>query len=349
MKHIYCAVLITLISQLANCQQARESNYKLHVEVTDEQGNPVNGASVHTIKLVLPVGGISGNFERNPVILTNAAGVAIIEYKSINHASGGPSPNASVSKNGWYASSTEVSTWPSDSKIKNNTYEAKCSVILKPIKNPIPMIARNNLRIRTPEFEMKYSFDLEKGQALPPYGEGVNADIEFTLSGKRVDSPDPEKEMIDFHMEITCPNKEDGFVEFLAEDTKEFSTGSKLISAHEAPLDGYVKKIIRKATTDSEGKIGGINNQNETEGKKCYYFRVRTRKDAQGKIISSHFGKMYGPLEIRPAFKRYGHDISKGQGGFYIQYLYFNPTPNDSNLEFDPERNLYLKGNVPHP
>ena len=108
-------------------------------------------------------------------------------------------------------------------------------------------------------------------------------------------------------------------------------------------------KIERIYVTDSDGGLATSIKTRAEDERKCYYFRVRTTRDANGKIVTAHYGKMYGPLEIRPAMRRWGHDVSKGQGGFFISYLYFNPTPNDRNVEFDPKRNLIPDGNVDIP
>ncbi len=52
-----------------------------------------------------------------------------------------------------------------------------------------------------------------------------------------------------------------------------------------------------------------------------YFFRLRTVVDEKGEIVSCHYAKAYGDI---PDLK-----------------IYFNPTPNDPNLEFDPKRNLF--------
>jgi hypothetical protein len=53
---------------------------------------------------------------------------------------------------------------------------------------------------------------------------------------------------------------------------------------------------------------------------KIYYFRVRTALDHQGNVVSAHYGKIYGD---------------------FMQFrYYFNPTPNDRNVEFDTKQNL---------
>jgi hypothetical protein len=51
-----------------------------------------------------------------------------------------------------------------------------------------------------------------------------------------------------------------------------------------------------------------------------YYFRVRTKLDENGNVVSARYGKIYGD---------------------FMQFSYYlNPTPNDRNVEFDPKQNL---------
>ena len=51
----------------------------------------------------------------------------------------------------------------------------------------------------------------------------------------------------------------------------------------------------------------------------CMIFRTRTRVDENGKLVSAHYGKIYGPWEFSTVIR--------------IKDIYFNPTPNDLNLE----------------
>ena len=76
-------------------------------------------------------------------------------------------------------------------------------------------------------------------------------------------------------------------------------------SAHEAPADGYQREVSQTETTNP--------NRN-------FYFRVRTKLDENGNVVSARYGKIYGDL---------------------AQFTYyFNPTPNSRNIEFDPKQNL---------
>ena len=60
---------------------------------------------------------------------------------------------------------------------------------------------------------------------------------------------------------------------------------------------------------------------------KYLVFRVRSLSTPDGKILKTHYGKIYPFISLE------GNQLK-------IMRIYFNPTPNDTNLEFDPERNL---------
>ena len=64
-----------------------------------------------------------------------------------------------------------------------------------------------------------------------------------------------------------------------------------------------------------------------------YFFRIRTEVNEDGEVDYALYGKIYGDIEFGGA----------GQEGSYLKVnaYYLNPTPNDLNLEFDPEKNLF--------
>jgi hypothetical protein len=71
-----------------------------------------------------------------------------------------------------------------------------------------------------------------------------------------------------------------------------------------------------------------------------YFLRTRVQLDADGDIISANYAKIYDEIRFD----------ARGLVSFWY---YYNPTPNDRNLEFDPARNLFpqsMKGaNVANP
>jgi len=68
-----------------------------------------------------------------------------------------------------------------------------------------------------------------------------------------------------------------------------------------------------------EGKV--------VESDEYMVIRSRVKCDEQGKIVSANYSKLIGPV-------RFGSSVD-------IFQSVFNPRPNDTNLEFDPKRNLY--------
>ena len=62
-------------------------------------------------------------------------------------------------------------------------------------------------------------------------------------------------------------------------------------------------------------------------GKEEYLvLRTRVLHDQKGNIISSNFSRILGEFKVVPS-------VTSAE-------VIFNPRPNDTNLEFDPERNL---------
>ena len=68
-------------------------------------------------------------------------------------------------------------------------------------------------------------------------------------------------------------------------------------------------------------------------------FRTRTKVDDEGRLLSAHYGKIYGPFEYKVNF------VMESRG------IYFNPTANDPNLEDDvtyKESEVYFNQRLPH-
>ena len=106
---------------------------------------------------------------------------------------------------------------------------------------------------------------------------------------------------------VSFPTPGDGIQEFDAPVfVQEAEKGiSDLKSSHEAPANGYQSEVSQAEMTNP--------NRN-------FYFRVRTKSDENGNVVSTRYGKIYGDL---------------------AQFTYYlNPTPNSRNIEFDPKQDL---------
>lgn len=341
---------ITLITTLGSCQEITRTSCELNVTVSLEDGTPIEGAKLsvgYSIGAIPnPGGGFPKSTGERTEVISGPDGKSKLQFRTA-----GTYPNALliVEKEGFYDSKYQKIEWRQPVK-DDVPWTANLSAILKPIKNPIAMAAFREVRFSTPKSGVDYGYDLEMGKLVAPYGEGSVTDLIFKLTGTRADVKQQQpKEAINFRMEIKCVNPDDGFVEFITPDIKENPQGSRLSSSNEAPLGNYIRTIDRFYITDDSGSRGKTFSLIQEDENKCYYFRIRTKRDEKGSITSCHYGKMYGPLELRPALKKAGHDPSKGEGGFFMNYVYFNPIENSRNVEFDINKNLNSGENVERP
>ncbi len=213
------------------------------------------------------------------------------------------------------------------------------TITLPRIIAPIPLRAKRvglNLADKTLPAEAWLGYDFALGTALPPYGHGLIADIEFRLSPRQVgwnESPASlvEKRLDSYfaefstdkfaryfgrwmtQLQVRFPEKNSGMVR-----AQTFWTHCALKMPHQAPLSGYQSEFV--FTVDSQAST---IERSENIG---YFIRSRTLVEPSGKIISANYAKIMGPIEF-------------SHTGLTFTY-YANPTANDTNLEYDIERNL---------
>jgi hypothetical protein len=138
------------------------------------------------------------------------------------------------------------------------------------------------------------------------------ARMEWTMDKFRVDYV-----KWDAVMEVSFSVKEEGIYE-----TSQFLKYSQLKMPHSAPTEGYVP------TWRYEGRSYKAKAYREDVG---YFLRTRVRLDRDGNIASANYAKIMGDFLVAT------------KGGQVAFTYYFNPLPNDRNLEFDPKKNLFPK------
>ncbi len=125
---------------------------------------------------------------------------------------------------------------------------------------------------------------------------------------------------------MTFSNEDDGIIEF--PDPQPEKEGSIFRLPRFAPEIGYTNRwSLYGFETETESSY----SENAKRGNLNYLYRVRTKKDETGKIISAHYGKIRGPIKFGAYAKATSLSIT----------YYFNPTPLDRNMEFDPKQNLF--------
>ena len=208
------------------------------------------------------------------------------------------------------------------------------TVLLQRIERPIPLFVKQLFyrgydSVSSNYFDIgkgKMQFDLIKGSFLPPIGKGEYADICFTRL---------EREDLgigtNFNGRTSLAYRDGMMVEFLGEGNGLVEIPSKKtdgIKIRTAPLDGYKADYLV-----AKGKDKSVNYFTSSNPDRNFAFRIRMNKDADGKIVSAYYGKIYGDID----FKKFTSKVPVAAPSFMY---YLNPNPLDRNLEWDMKNNL---------
>lgn len=273
------------------------------IHVVDEGGVPVSNALVHVTFQQGHDFTLDKKKESHFDLLTDTNGIVFAKDRLLHDI------RYRVQKKGWYVTEgKQAFKKPSELAQEWLNPHATNIVFLKKIKNPIPMYVKQ-VRLGIPEYEKPIGFDLDKGDWVTPYGNGIHTDL---IAYAECDSPEDVFNH-NFRMTISFPNEKDGII---ADGVYSSDSGSRLRSDHMAPKTGYSSEWVQ-VRHRTKHKIIEYNYDSNRK----YYFRIRTKLDEHGNIVSAQYGKIYGD--------------------FFVFTYYLNPTPNDRNVEFDPEQNLF--------
>ena len=230
--------------------------------------------------------------------------------------------------------------YPEDGKWKpwNETIE----VVVKEKLNPIPMYANgNNFKTNIPVIDEWVGYDFEYNDWVAPHGKGLIADIEVFLSEAK---PTEEDEIEELKIRFPYPLAGAYVMK------KDLNCDFKSVY-HANPGTTYQQEIrwYTKLQTKDELNHPLFRKErrfipttriveNEILSKDDYLiFRTRTKVDEDGNLIEARYGKIYGPIEFRV-------DLADKRPSYRkrveLSNYYFNPTINDTNLEYDSKRNL---------
>ena len=243
----------------------------------------------------------------------------------------------SVPPKGFYTGDS----WGTDFKKKNifGVWQPDNLVVtlrLQRVENPIPLFVRQifsraSASVSSNYFDIgkgKMEFDLIKGSFLPPIGKGEYADICFTRL---------EREDLgigtNFNGRTSLAYRDRMMVAFLGEGNGLVEISSKKtdgIKIRTAPLDGYKADYLI-----AKGKDRSVKYFTSSDPDRNFAFRIRTKKDADGKIVSAYYGKIYGDID----FKKLDFSLKVFVAAPSFMY-YLNPKPLDRNLEWDMKTNL---------
>ena len=280
------------------------------IRVIDDDQKPIEGAKVGA-GFELPYWVNQPYRARTNEGVTSSDGLVTLREKTSGRVTFG------VTKDGYYQTMGRAIDFASQIQ-KGKRLEAEVAVILKKKVNPIAIYARK-VRTEIPAGTAAVGFDLRTGDWVVPYGKGATSDIMFTLKRQFSDRRNYEVSVT-----ITFPGKDDGVRSI---DAKDADSGSALRLPRTAPAEGYESKLVASIAA-SESDPG----HERAEANRSYFFRVRTVIDEGGKVKSALFGKIDGGFRL---------DAINSKTCFVLFTYYLNPTSNDRNMEFNPQKNLF--------
>lgn len=289
---------------LPNDAYAKIALAQVRIKVVDQDGCVVPDATVW--------GGFTCGGGMNDFVLvdgvTNTNGTYVAQGKCNEFL------RFEVRKEGYYRTDTKIyfarsKAAPLVVDGKWQPYGETRTVVLKRIKNPHEMSGPDCPPQRKVKIYDKWlGFDLEKGDFLPPMGVGTEADmlVRFRLNGRM---PHDWSIMMDVSFTNSpyagaCRLKKDGWSDmkssYYADTNAVYQTDFTFKYCHEKGVYPYSDKL----------------NQDE-----YMIFRIRTKVDRDGKLVSARYGKLYGPWNFEDA------------GGSQIYKVFLNSKDNDANLE----------------
>ncbi len=278
------------------------------IEVIDGYGNPVKGAKV-VGRFNLGHRMSSGSTNRNGKTQLVGSLQSIARYE--------------VTKTGYYDTNVTVGY------TKSNTV----TILLRKKRNPIAMYATKLTRkkaLKIPVLNEKVGFDLFESDWVYPGYTGLKQDIFFKAGFDH----SPNKIMYDnlpvkYFIETSFPNIGDGIQKAELDPNWRFS---EFKLAYNAPGNNYKSKLESNYYSPNDRGGSEKNNFDDT-----FYMRIRSRTDDNGQIIQANYCKVLegiAALEITEN-KNYTGDM-------VLSLVYYcNPSPNDTNIEFDPSKNLF--------
>ena len=296
---------------------------RLQVAVVDNMGNPVSNATVSvgfsTSHVLFGGGNSSRGNSGHAMAKTDTNGVAIVNFNCTSSDFGWR-----VVADGYYRgdlhrehfNSDEIVTPPGIGKVVLHEHEKVGKEILFKIMNPQPMYAHYPIeRRKLPKENGRYGFDLAEFDWLPPQGKGKEADFYVVRDYNKL------TEVGTFTVGAVEFDRGCGYYIAKNNGCESFQT------AYHADTNAAFKSSMpvlcehRKGAQEYDYPLPLLDKNSHI------VLRTRVKYDDNGNMISANYSRILGEFSVLPSVS--------------VTESIFNPVPNDTNLEFDPDRNLY--------
>ena len=222
------------------------------------------------------------------------------------------------------------------------------TIKLQRVEHPIPLFVKW-AELRDPEKGLfrkdgpngVLKFDLMKGDWLPPYGNGVCADLTIestkTVTGKdrkyrHATRRQEDVFFFDFHQKISVQSND-----CLAVAKVDVTSGMKIRAGSDSGLGCNIRREIgtHKRIERLDGWYRDWHDNYDEQ--RCYTFRIRSKYDENGNLIEAYYGKIYGDFKL---------ECKEDVGLASVCFMYYvNCNSLDRNLEWDRKNNLCPNSN----
>ena len=283
------------------CKNGAEA--KECLRVVDQDGVPVSDAKIW--------GGLQTGDGYNDYIpirgATDTNGEFVVQGKCTNRIS------CRITRDEYYASEFVLPNYAYRHTFRDgkwHPYGSQHTVVLKKIINPKPMIFRDGrTSFKVPVYKEWIGFDCEKFDFVSPHGKGLAEDMLFRFV---LDNPTADEYHMTMEVSFTN-NPYAGAYELDRTKMSEFE------SVYHADTNVVYRQSFAYRFDQSPVKTPEYTTQLKSD--KYLVFRTRTKVDAEGRLVSALYGKIYGDWNF------------VGPGGMCMAQFVFNTNPNDTNLE----------------
>jgi len=270
-------LLLTVISVSSTLAMGKAPKAKMTARVVDaENGESISSAVVRTRFLVKEHWGKADEYEERKRE-TDMDGTCVLE--GVDHSFG---HGGRATLEGFYTSHFKI-PYTGKSQMLNRwePWNPTVEVKMRSKKSPVSMIQRRVESLKIPAWAELLGFDLEKGDWVVPHGKGKHPDFFVNMQRRFEHSSD-----YDAVAEISFPNEGDGIQLYAVPEEFNFSSYK---FPYLAPTNSYqAELILERHATLRETKCS-LDPKTDK-----YIFRVRTKTDDTGNVISACDGRM-GP------------------------------------------------------
>lgn len=295
---------------------AADARFRLTLRVIDDEGNPVDGALAR-----IAAGGRPNADRPSPTVfvegMTNEFGIFSGEIRAWDASDAG----YRVEKDGHYLVWLPFRAHRRTFATRWDPWNPTIPVILKRIKNPIPMYAKRFVAELPVENE-NVGYDLVVGDWVEPFGSGRTADILFRGWAEWQDRRNCSADLT-----ATFPGEGNGLIPHIVERPQD----TVLRMPYEAPEEGYLAqrewRIRRRYDEKAKEPIEYVGKADSTEN---FFIRVRAEVNERDEVVRAMYGKIHAPFDFGP---------SKNGLPIFSMTYFLNPD-GTRNVEFDPKQNL---------